>query len=373
MKRSVIIVIVLVLVFGILIGGANMTGFSITGYSIFDGIDFWNAVSVERSVERLDKQNILVTLDFNLKDDGENAAGIQEVVGMPPCSEIYDISDGGSLKFYNVMEWLFVDSSLELDAEVLESKQVSYKIRFEPCANDMYDATVLLGGEESVSDGDDYSITGNVVAGGDWCGGADINQDGIVDKDDLIILNNNYKKKNCKAPYWCNLADINQDGEVNQDDFNFLAKSYGLTGCDGIGVDVPAPEPEPEPSPPEPEPECVVDSDCGEDVYGELENFCNEGDVYQKRNVVDYSCVSEVCESELKIEEEFVEACEDGCGGGVCLEVEEEPKKILEGETAGLQINFKGEWLTGDDSGKIKGDDEIVMGLDKWLWEVEDE
>ncbi|MBU0467176.1 MAG: lamin tail domain-containing protein, partial [Nanoarchaeota archaeon] len=61
------------------------------------------------------------------------------------------------------------------------------------------------------------------------------------------------------------------------------------------------------------EPECLVDSDCGEDVVSEP--FCTEGDVYQTET--SYSCVEEMCESEE--ENVLIEECEFGCEDGECL------------------------------------------------------
>ncbi len=391
MKRSAMVLIVVVVI-ALVSVGANLTGFSIFG-DISDLL-FGNAAEVVRSVEQIDESNFLVTLDVEVKDAEEKSLGVQEVAYIPACSNVYDISDGGVEKFGNIIEWIFVNDELGLEAESLESKQVSYKIRYEECfkEEELWGLEDDFGGEESGSGG----ITGFAVSSmGPRCGGADINNDGIVDEDDLKILNKNYKDSNCKAPSWCGQADINQDGEVGYTDFEILAANYGLT-CEAEELA-----------------ECLVNSDCRETEYEDWENFCEGDDVHKKRKVESYSCVVEECKKSTDYEEEIVESCEFGCGAGVCLSEcsadadcaesfcedgaeivcdggdvyavsvchdfncvdgscaeSESERKVLEeacefGCRGGLctlepveveGISFEGYWITADDKGEIEGE-----------------
>jgi len=120
------------IIFGILIVLAlAYVFFQLTGLAIF-GAD----VGVVREIEKINETDILVKLNIDFSGN-ENALGIQEQVLINDCSEVYDISDSGILKFDNTIEWLFVKESLGIDIEKLESKELSYKIHYEKCFSDL--------------------------------------------------------------------------------------------------------------------------------------------------------------------------------------------------------------------------------------------
>ncbi len=74
-----------------------------------------------------------------------------------------------------------------------------------------------------------FEMTGNVISE-DWCQGADINQDGVVNDIDYTIFSAHYGE-NCEGPSWCNGADINKDEIVDNTDFNIIAVNYNRTDC----------------------------------------------------------------------------------------------------------------------------------------------
>ncbi len=53
---------------------------------------------------------------------------------------------------------------------------------------------------------------------------SDLNNDGLTDQKDLIILSQNMGLSNCISPDWCNGKDITQDGIVNINDVVFVAR-----------------------------------------------------------------------------------------------------------------------------------------------------
>jgi len=76
-------------------------------------------------------------------------------------------------------------------------------------------------------------ITGRVV-GDDWCDGADLNMDGVVDNSDLVLLQQNFNCNDGSAS--CLRADLDVNGIVNMDDFVVLKKSLGVScGASAIG------------------------------------------------------------------------------------------------------------------------------------------
>ena len=107
--------------------------FQLTGFAIF-GAD----VGIVREIEKINETDVLVRLNIEISGEG-NALGIQEKPEINDCSYVYEISNNGILRFDNTIEWLFVDESLELNAEKLESKELSYKIHYEKCLEDLYD------------------------------------------------------------------------------------------------------------------------------------------------------------------------------------------------------------------------------------------
>ena len=65
---------------------------------------------------------------------------------------------------------------------------------------------------------------------------------------------------------------------------------------------------------------CQDDSDCPNDIIGSWSsNYCENGDVYQSRINVDYSCVIPDCISEEINEKVLVEDCLEGCLDGSCI------------------------------------------------------
>ncbi len=56
-----------------------------------------------------------------------------------------------------------------------------------------------------------------------WC---DLNYDGVVGKDDLLVLAEHWLEQ-CYYPDWCQGADLNHDGVVNFVDYTLLTDSYG--------------------------------------------------------------------------------------------------------------------------------------------------
>jgi len=64
------------------------------------------------------------------------------------------------------------------------------------------------------------------------CEGADLNSDGKVDIQDLVIITSNIDRTDCSiSNSYCEYADINKDGIVNGADLNILTANFGETGC----------------------------------------------------------------------------------------------------------------------------------------------
>jgi len=60
-----------------------------------------------------------------------------------------------------------------------------------------------------------------------WTG--DINKDGIVDGEDLMLLGYSYGTAQGQSRYNQD-ADLDSDGDVDADDMNLLEANYGKTG-----------------------------------------------------------------------------------------------------------------------------------------------
>ena len=129
MKRGIILVLIVLAILVIAYGFFKLTGFVI----------FEKPVEITRSVEMISQDengtDFLVSLSVDVKKP-RSSLGIREEVNTTPCTNIYDISDGGILKFNNVIEWFFANEDLGLDAEKLESKTLTYKIRYEECLDE---------------------------------------------------------------------------------------------------------------------------------------------------------------------------------------------------------------------------------------------
>jgi hypothetical protein len=65
-----------------------------------------------------------------------------------------------------------------------------------------------------------------------WCDGADIDQDGVVGKEDLDVLSDNYESFGCVDDNsFCNGADINRNGVVSKEDLEILSVNYDREDC----------------------------------------------------------------------------------------------------------------------------------------------
>jgi len=79
-----------------------------------------------------------------------------------------------------------------------------------------------------------------------WCNGADLNQDGIVDltdlgimRDDIAGFKSNWGDDGCSdLNDWCNGSDLDKDSKVNLSDLGIMRDKYdsfdgefGATGC----------------------------------------------------------------------------------------------------------------------------------------------
>jgi hypothetical protein len=71
-----------------------------------------------------------------------------------------------------------------------------------------------------------------------WCGGADINRDGVVDDKDHDMVSNRWSfppheagNEACFAPDWCDNVDINQDGFVHWWESGYVLERNGMGGC----------------------------------------------------------------------------------------------------------------------------------------------
>ena len=74
-------------------------------------------------------------------------------------------------------------------------------------------------------------VTGNEIIGltpnSNKCHGtSDLNRDGIVDFEDLVIMADCWVDCICSEPYWCQCSDFNQSGKVDFKDFAPLAANW---------------------------------------------------------------------------------------------------------------------------------------------------
>jgi len=70
------------------------------------------------------------------------------------------------------------------------------------------------------------------VEGEEWCNGADNNQDGVVNINDVVKVNKNFDRDDCNSlNSWCDGADTNKDGVVNIADITSVQKNFGRDDC----------------------------------------------------------------------------------------------------------------------------------------------
>jgi len=128
-NRQIILVII-----GIFVVISFLFGFGIV--KLPRGFYFGEMPEITRTIEMLETNEnatvFLVTLKLQSVEGG-NALGIKEKVNATPCSEVFDISDGGVEKFGNTIEWFFANPALGLNATDLEEKTISYRVRYEKC------------------------------------------------------------------------------------------------------------------------------------------------------------------------------------------------------------------------------------------------
>jgi len=139
------------------------------------------------------------------------------------------------------------------------------------------------------------------------CQGADIDGDGTVDMQDLIILTNNFDRTDCAiANSYCNGADINRDGTVNGADLRIFTPNFGKTNCEYVCL------PATEVCDDTLDNDCdgttdCLDSDCVLDpVCIVIETECNDGADNDGDLLVD--CEDSDCESDP--------VCQIICGDG---------------------------------------------------------
>jgi cysteine-rich repeat protein len=70
--------------------------------------------------------------------------------------------------------------------------------------------------------------------------------------------------------------------------------------------------------------QCTADADCGGDICESQDDFCRNGNIFNRITCTDHSCLSNVCLSETESELFLVKECELGCvpvtGGAACRE-----------------------------------------------------
>jgi len=84
-----------------------------------------------------------------------------------------------------------------------------------------------------------FEITGNVV-NNNWCEGADINQNGIVDNTDLKYIQDYWATATANCNYWappynsyCERSDLNEDGIIGLGDLVLVNNQIEKTDCAG--------------------------------------------------------------------------------------------------------------------------------------------
>ena len=129
--NTLLVIFCLVILIVIIYGSLRLSG-----WIILD-----SPANIERIIQKISSDGnsteFLITLNLEANVN-EKVLGIREHVNTTACSEIYDISDEGVLKFDNTIEWIFVNQSTGLNAPELKDRNLSYKIRHEKCLEEEY-------------------------------------------------------------------------------------------------------------------------------------------------------------------------------------------------------------------------------------------
>lgn len=229
MNRKVVMwIITLVLILGIIL-------FFLSGTQIFFSPDY---ASVTRDTVLRD-----VYTEVRL-DISSNSGVIALRENLPPGCPVrrYYGSEGYDVLVYNSEDQTFVimDSESPIDGQLYYETGANCLISEGGFSLDGEEWADVVQGEVLDERSTNSSDPGNPAGRETWCGGSDLNKDGVVDGGDLEIFNRYYLSANnycvtVSLGYQeeCAVADINRDTWVDDADNQTLYENLGRGGCIG--------------------------------------------------------------------------------------------------------------------------------------------